>query len=128
MEEEKNVVSTIDEYISLFPPEVQEKLQLLRNFIKEAAPDAQEKISWQMPTFVLHGILVQFAAHQKHIGFYPGPSAVEAFKDKLTEYKSSKGTIQFPYEKPLLFGLISEIVKFRVAANIEKAESKLKKK
>ncbi|MBB6217773.1 uncharacterized protein YdhG (YjbR/CyaY superfamily) [Anaerosolibacter carboniphilus] len=128
MEENKKVFKSIDEYILQFSPEVQEILNVLRKIIKESAPDAEEKISWQMPTFVLHGNLVHFAAHKKHIGFYPGASGIEAFKHKLSEYKGSKGAVQFPIEKPLPYELISEIVRFRVAENIKDAESKLKKR
>ena len=127
MEGNKNVFKSIDEYILQFSPEIQEKLQALRSIIKESAPDAEEKMSWQMPTFALYGNLVHFAAHKKHIGFYPGASGIEAFKPKLSEYKGSKGAVQFPLEKPLPYELISEIVKFRVAENIKKAEGKPKR-
>jgi len=128
MEENKNNFNAIDEYILQFPPEVQEILKTLRNVIKESAPEATEKISYQMPTFVLHGNLVHFAAYKKHIGFYPAPSGIEAFKNELSEYKGAKGSVQFPIEKPLPYELISKIVKFRVAENLKKAEDKLKKK
>lgn len=128
MEENKITHMTVDEYILQCPLEVQEILEALRKVIKESAPDAQEKISWQMPTYVLHGNLVHFAAHKKHIGFYPGPSGIEVFKNELSEYKSSKGAVQFPIGKPMPYELISRIVKFRVAENIKDAEEKLKKK
>ena len=128
MEENKINFNAIDEYILQFPPEVQEILKTLRNVIKESAPEATEKISYQMPTFVLHGNLVHFAAYKKHIGFYPDPSGIEAFKNELSEYKGAKGSVQFPIEKPLPYELISKIVKFRVAENIKRAEVKLKKK
>lgn len=128
MEENKNVLKSIDEYILQFSPEVQEKLQSLRKVIKESAPEAEEKISWQMPTFALHGNLVHFAAHKKHIGFYPGASGIAAFKDKLLEFKGSKGAVQFPIDKPLPYELIKEIVRFRVSENIMEAESKVKKR
>jgi uncharacterized protein YdhG (YjbR/CyaY superfamily) len=124
MEVDKNVFKTMDEYIVQFSPEVQEKLQTLRTVIKESAPDAEEKMSWQMPTFALHGNLVHFAAHKKHIGFYPGASGIEVFKHKLSDYKSSKGAVQFPIEKDIPYELISEIVRFRVAENIKVAENK----
>lgn len=119
---------SIDEYILQFPPEVQEILEMLRKVVKESAPDAEEKISWQMPTFVLHGNLVHFAAHKNHIGFYPGSSGIDAFKNELSEYKGSKGAVQFPIGKPMPYELISRIVKFRVSENIKQAEDKLKKK
>ena len=128
MEENKKNFNSVDEYIVLFSPEVQEILNALRKVIKESAPDAEEKISWRMPTYALHGNLVHFAAHKKHIGFYPGASGIEVFKHKLSEYKGSKGAVQFPIEKPLPYELISEIVKYRVVENTKEAESKLKKK
>ncbi|MEF2966989.1 DUF1801 domain-containing protein [Paenibacillus sp. M1] len=116
---------TIDEYISNWPADVQEILQTLRQVIKNAAPDAKETISYQMPTFALHGNLVHFAAYAKHIGFYPDPSGIEAFKRELSEYKHAKGSVQFPIDKPLPYDLISKIVEFRVAENKDKAASKL---
>ena len=128
MEENKVTFKSIDEYILKFPPEIQEILKVLRKVIKESAPDAEEKISYQMPTFALHGNLVHFAACKNHIGFYPTPSGIDAFKYELSEYKGSKGSIQFPIEKPLPYELISNIVKFRVAENLKRAEDKLKKK
>jgi uncharacterized protein YdhG (YjbR/CyaY superfamily) len=128
MEENKTTFQSVDEYILQFPLEVQEILQKLRKVIKEAAPEAEEKISWQMPTFVLHGNLVHFAAYKNHIGFYPAPSGIDAFKQELSEYKGAKGSIQFPIKKPLPYEVISNIVKFRVVENIKNAEEKLKKK
>ena len=121
MEENKPTFKSIDEYILQFPLEVQEILEKLREVIRESAPNSEEKISYQMPTFYLYGNLVHFAAYKKHIGFYPTSSGIEAFKDRLSEYKTSKGTVQFPIEKPLPYKLISEIVKFRVDMNIKKA-------
>jgi uncharacterized protein YdhG (YjbR/CyaY superfamily) len=128
MEEKKITPKTIDEYILQFPIHIQEILQMLRKVIKEAAPDAHEKISYQMPTFVLHGNLVHFAAFKNHIGFYPAPSAIEEFKDELSKFKGGKGSIQFPIEEPVPYELITEIVKFRVAENMKKAEESSKKK
>jgi uncharacterized protein YdhG (YjbR/CyaY superfamily) len=128
MDESKNTYGSIDEYIILYPPETQEILKTLREVIKAAAPTAEEKISYQMPTFYLHGNLVHFAVCKKHIGFYPAPSGINAFKNELSEYKGSKGAIQFPINKPLPFELISKIVKFRVSENMELADAKLKRK
>lgn len=128
MEGNKITYRSIDEYISNFPPEVQEILKRLRKVIKESAPDAEEKISYQMPAFALHGNLVYFAAYKNHIGFYPTSSGIDAFKHELSEYKGAKGSVQFPIKKPLPYELISKIVKFRVAENIKKAEGKFKKK
>ncbi|MFB6465504.1 iron chaperone [Cytobacillus sp. Hz8] len=118
---------TIDEYINQFPPEIQEKLKALRAIIGETAPEATEKISYQMPTFYLNGNLVHFAAYKIHIGFYPTPSGIMAFQSQLTGYKTSKGAVQFPIKEKLPFDLISAIVKFRVEENKHKAEKKRKK-
>ena len=119
---------TIDEYISQFPHDVQEILKNIRQIIKEAVPEAREKISYRMPTFDLHGNLVHFAAFKKHIGLYPTPSGIETFDRELSEYKTSKGGVQFPLEKPIPYELIKKIVQFRAAENIQKAEEKLKRK
>lgn len=126
MEKNKINFNSIDEYILQFSPEVQEILKTLRKVIREAAPEAVEKISYQMPAFALHGNLVYFAAFKNHIGFYPTASGVAAFKNELSVYKGGKGSVQFPIEKPLPYELISKIVKFKVAENIKQAESKIK--
>lgn len=118
----------IDEYIDQFPPGIQEILREVRQTIREAAPQAREKISYQMPTFDLHGNLVHFAAHREHIGFYPTPSGIEAFEGELSSYESSKGAVRFPIDEPLPLDLISRIVAFRVEENRQKAEAKRKKK
>ena len=128
MEGNKATYTTIDEYISLFPPETQTVLQTVRRAIREAAPDAQEKISWQMPTFYYLGNLVHFAAFKKHVGLYPGASGVETFQEELKEYKTSKGAIQFPYNKPLDLKLIQRIVQFRITGNEAWAKEKTQKK
>lgn len=122
MEEKKVIPKSIDEYIVQFPSDIQQILKTLRKVIKESAPEAKEKISWGMATFVLHGNLVHFAAYKNHIGFYPSPTGIDNFKEELLEYKSSKGAIQFPLTKPIPYELISKIVKFRVAENIRDAE------
>jgi len=116
--------NSIDEYIATFPEEIQEKLAELRATIRASAPDAEEKISYQMPTFALKGNLVHFAAHKKHIGFYPSPSGIQAFKHELSIYEGAKGSVRFPIDKPLPLELISKIVKFRVTENLENAEIK----
>jgi uncharacterized protein YdhG (YjbR/CyaY superfamily) len=107
----------IDEYIATFPPETQTRLSQLRAAIHEAAPQAEETISYQMPAFRQNGVLVYFAAFKNHIGFFPTAAGIEAFKDKLSTYKTSKGTIQFPLNQPLPLDLIKEIVKTRVKQN-----------
>ena len=119
---------TIAEYIAAFPDEIQEILEKIRMTIRQAAPEAQETVSYQMPTFTLKGILVHFAAHKKHIGFYPTPTGIEKFKKELSFYEGAKGSVQFPLEKPIPYELISKIVKFRVKENLEKAAAKGKKK
>jgi uncharacterized protein YdhG (YjbR/CyaY superfamily) len=118
----------IDEYIAGFPKHVQEILEKTRTTIRKAAPDAEEIISYQIPTFTLKGNLVHFAAHKNHIGFYPTPSGIEKFKKELSVYEGAKGSVKFPLEKPIPFGLISRIVKFRVSENLERAKAKQKKK
>jgi uncharacterized protein YdhG (YjbR/CyaY superfamily) len=118
MDNNSNNINTIDEYIATFPEDVQEILKKLRAVIKEAAPEAVEKMSWKMPTFWLNGNLVHFAAYKKHIGFYPAPSGISTFEEELAIYKGAKGSVQFPIDKPLPFELISRIVKFRVDENL----------
>ena len=120
MQGEKDNFQSIDEYIAQFPADVQGKLIEFRRVIIEAAPDATEKITYEMPTFFLYKNLVRFAAFKNHIGFYPAPSGIEAFKDELTAYKTSKGAIQFPIDKPLPLDLIARITAFRVAENLKK--------
>ena len=117
---EKIQANNIDEYISAFPPQVQELLRQVRETIRKAAPNAEETISYGMPTFKLNGNLVHFAAHKNHIGFYPTPSGIEAFNKELSAYKSSKGAVQFPLDQRLPLTLISKIVKLRVKENKEK--------
>lgn len=121
-------VNTIDEYIAGFPKDVQAILQRIRSIIQKAAPDAEEAIKYQIPTFVLHGNLVHFAAFQKHIGFYPTPSGIETFQNELSAYQSAKGSVQFPLDASVPFGLITKIVKFRVKEAREKAATKSRKK
>lgn len=106
--------SSIDEYIAGFPRDVQEILEQIRNTIRRAAPDAEEAIKYKIPTFVLNGNLVHFAAFKNHVGFYPTPSGIEAFKDDLTAYACAKGSVQFPIDKPMPLNLVKEIVTFRV--------------
>jgi uncharacterized protein YdhG (YjbR/CyaY superfamily) len=127
MQTDETGPKNIDEYIAGFPPDIQAILQQIRATIRVAAPDAEETISYQMPTFTLKGILVHFAAHEKHIGFYPTPSGIEKFQNALSGYKSAKGSVQFPLDKPIPFDLIAEIVRFRVKENVEKAEAKKKR-
>lgn len=118
MQETKTTYSTIDEYIETFPEEIQKKLREIRQTIHETAPEATEAISYQMPTFKLNGNLVHFAGYEHHIGFYPIPTGMEAFKDELSHYKTGKGSVQFPLDQPLPLDLIRRIVDFRVKENL----------
>lgn len=118
------VPNTIEEYIAARTPEVQKLLQKVRRTIRKAAPGAEEKISYQLPTYALHGNLVHFGAFSKHIGFYPGADGIKAFQDELAAYTTSTGTIQFPFDEPLPLALITRIVKFRVKQNLDKLAAK----
>ena len=121
MDTSKGQLKTIDEYIHSFPEEVRDILQTLRRAIKEEAPEIVEAMSYQMPTFKLNGKnLVHFAAFKNHIGFYPTPSGMEAFRHELSAYKTAKGSVQFPINQPLPLPLIRKIVAFRVKENVEK--------
>jgi len=122
MEKNGNAPKTIDEYIARYPHDVAQILTQIRSVIKESAPGAVEKISYQMPTFYLNGNLVHFAAFEKHIGFYPTPRGIEAFKDEIARYKWSKGAVQFPIDEPMPYDLIRRIVQFRVAENLKKSD------
>ena len=114
--------TNVDAYISQFPADVQAQLQQLRKIIHTAAPDANEKISYGIPTFYLHGNLVHFAAYRNHIGFYPSSSGMLAFAQELAAYKTSRGTVQFPLGQPLPVELIKKIVAFRVTENLAAAK------
>jgi uncharacterized protein YdhG (YjbR/CyaY superfamily) len=115
----------IDDYIRMFPGDIQIILQNLRQTIRKAAPEAEEAITYQIPTFKLNGNLVHFAAFKKHIGFYPTPSGIEAFKEELSEYEGAKGSVKFPIDRELPLDLVSEIVKFRVRENLEKKQKRI---
>jgi uncharacterized protein YdhG (YjbR/CyaY superfamily) len=128
MESNKAGFRSIDEYIAGFPEETQRTLEELRATIKAAAPNAEEIISYGMPCFALKGNLVYFAVAKNHIGFYPTPSGIEAFKDELSIYEGAKGSVKFPRDKPLPLKLIGKIVEFRVAENLKKAELTSSKK
>ena len=114
----KTPPKNIDEYIASFPEDIQALLEKVRATIRDAAPAAEEAIKYQMPTFTLQGNLVHFAAHKKHLGFYPVPTGVERFKEALSDYEGGKGSVKFPYDKPIPFDIISEVVKFRVKENM----------
>ena len=120
-------ITTVDEYIALFPPEVKVLLKQLRKLITTTAPDAEEVLSYQMPAYKYNGMLIYFAAHKNHIGLYPFKSAIHAFQKELTNYEGAKGTVRFPFDKPLPEKLITKIVKFRVKENLLKTALKKKK-
>ena len=128
MKTDQTSPKTIDEYIAGFPPDVQAILEKVRATIRKAAPGAEETIKYQMPTFTLKGNLVHFAAFKNHIGFYPVPTGIERFKKELSVYTAGKGSVQFPLDRRIPYGLISKIVKFRARENLKKAEAKGKKK
>lgn len=115
---------TVDEYISTFPAGTKSILEEIRRIVKQAAPQAHEVISYNMPAIKLYGVLVYYAAYKEHIGFYPTSSPIEVFKNELSPYKFSKGAIQFPIDQPMPADLITKIVKFRVQADLEKANKK----
>ncbi len=119
---------TVDEYMSSLPKSSREILEHLRKAIKQAAPKAEEMISYNMPAFKFHGVLVYFAAYKTHIGFYPTASPIPIFKKELEKYELAKGTVRFPLDKPLPLALIKKIVKFKMSENIVKEELKIKKK
>ena len=118
------VAKNVDEYLEAFPAGIQAIMEKLRQIIKTAAPKAEEVISYQMPAYKYHGMLVYFAGWKNHIGFYPTSSGTNAFKKELSVYKGAKGSVQFPLDKAIPFSLISKIVKFRVKKNEAKAKAK----
>lgn len=124
MDQRKKPINTIDEYIAQFPGEIRDMLQQLRQTIHEEAPDAQEAISYRMPAFRLKGNLVYFAAFRDHISFFPTSSTIVAFREELSGYKTSKGTIRFPPDKPIPFDLVRKIVRFRVQENLGKKDAR----
>ncbi len=126
MDETKSQFTNIDEYIAMFPADVQLLMQKIRAVVHEAAPEAEERISYAMPAFYMNGNLVYFGGFKNHIGFFPTSSGINAFHNEFTDYKWSKGTVQFPLDKPIPYDLIRRIVQFRVA-EIEKKRPSAKK-
>ncbi|MEJ5995810.1 DUF1801 domain-containing protein [Pedobacter sp. Du54] len=114
-------LTTIDEYIAGFPAHVQEQLQQIRETIQHAAPEATEKISYGMPTFYLNGNLIHFAGYKNHIGLYPAPQGIDAFKEELSAYKGAKGSVQFPLNQPMPLDLIARITMFRAEMQLKKS-------
>lgn len=124
MDKTPNGYASIDGYIADYPPDIQERLEAMRRTIREAAPEAKEIISYQMPTFYLNGNLVHFAAFKQHIGFYPAPSGIEAFREELAAYKGAKGSVQFPLDQPLPLELVRRITAFRAEENLAKGKKR----
>jgi uncharacterized protein YdhG (YjbR/CyaY superfamily) len=119
----------IDEYIAGYPGDVQQRLEKIRETIRKAMPRAEETISYQIPCFTLNGkYVIYFAAFKNHISVYPAPRGYDEFKKELASYEGGKGTVQFPLDKPVPFGLITRIVKFRIAQSRQKEKAKAKKK
>lgn len=127
MDSGDNMPVTVDEYIARFPKDIEQLLQTVRSTIKKAAPGSEETISYGMPAYKFHGVLVYFAGYKNHIGFYATPTGHVAFKEELGIYKQGKGSVQFPHNQPLPLALISRIVKFRVKENLEREKMKKKK-
>ena len=124
MEKSKPIPATVDEYMADFPADVKKRMQQLRKTIKAGAPNADELISYQMPGYKYFGMLVYFAAYKNHIGFYPGTGGLLEFYKELSSFKSAKGSVQFPHDRPIPYDMISKIVKFRVKQNEEKLSLK----
>ncbi len=120
----KKIPKTIDDYIGRYPEEVQRLLTRMRRTIQKAAPQAKEKIRYRIPTFTLRGNLVHFGAFTTHISFFPTSSGITAFQKELSTYKTSRGTVQFPFDKPLPLALVGRIVKFRVKESLDKGKKK----
>jgi uncharacterized protein YdhG (YjbR/CyaY superfamily) len=120
-------MDTIDEYIIRFEPEIQKTLNEIREFMRSEVPEATEKISYGMPTFYLNGNLIHFAAFTGHYGFFPNPSGIDAFEEALASYRTGKGTLCFPFDKPLPWDIIRKVVRFRVRENLNKVRNKKKK-
>jgi uncharacterized protein YdhG (YjbR/CyaY superfamily) len=125
MNNKKTSIGTVDKYIEQFPKEVQKTLRKIRAVIKRAAPNSTERISYQMPTYTMNRNLVHFAGYKKHIGFYPTPSGISAFRKQLALYEGAKGTVRFPIDRPIPFDLIARIVRYRVEEDKGKAKFKL---
>lgn len=120
----KKKAATVEEYIASFPPSVRKKLKQIRSLIKKGPPEITEKIGYGMPSYAYHGVLLYFAAYEKHIGFYAMPSAMKKYADEIEKYDHSSGTIRFNIEKELPLKLIEKIIKFRIKENADKKKGK----
>ncbi|MEO6305100.1 MAG: DUF1801 domain-containing protein [Bacteroidia bacterium] len=121
-------INDVDDYIATFPKEIQKRLKEVRKVVIRSAPKADEVISYQMPGYKFHGMLVYFAGYKNHIGFYPGVEPLIKFKKEISIYKSAKGSVQFPHDQPLPLKLIQRLTVFKVKENLQKAKEKKKKK
>jgi len=126
MQSRNNAVTDVGSYIAGFPAATGKLLKQLRDIIRKAAPDAEELISYGMPAYKYHGVLVYFAGYEKHVGFYPTPSVIKEFAAKIARYKYSKGAVQFPLDAPIPATLVTQMVKFRMKENLAKAAKKKK--
>jgi len=125
---DKKGLNTIDAYIASCPRDVQPILEEIRKTIRKAAPEAEETVKYQIPTFTLKGNLISFAAYKRHIGLYPAPEGDAEFNHRLAVYKTEKSTLRFPLDRPVPYDLISEIVRYRVSDNLKRAENKTRKR
>jgi len=117
-------MNTIDEYIETFEPKIQKTLHEIRDFIKNEVPEAVEKISYGMPTFYLNGNLIHFAAFKNHYSIFPSPSGIDNFEKELAPYRTGKGTLSFPFDKPIPWDILQKVIQFRVKENIHKGKHK----
>ena len=124
MKTERKAPANIDDYIAAFPPDVRSILEKIRSTIRKAAPEAEEKISYQMPTFTLNGNLVHFAAFKNHIGLFPPVKGDEKLQAAIAPYKGEKGNLKFPLDNPIPYTLISQVVKCRVREQLDRSKAK----
>jgi uncharacterized protein YdhG (YjbR/CyaY superfamily) len=120
----KKIFKNVDEYIDAYPENIGERLKKIRAIVKKEAPEAEEVISYNMPAYKFHGMLLYFAVHTSHIGLYAMPSAIIAFRKELKDYETSKGGIKFPFDKQISYDLIRKIVKYKVKENLERMRRK----
>lgn len=124
MQSRNNTVTDVPSYIAGFPAGTAKLLKQFRDIIRKAAPEAEELISYGMPAYKYHGVLVYFAGYEKHVGFYPTPSVIKEFAGKISRYKYSKGAVQFPLDEPIPVSLVTQMVKFRMKENLAKTATK----
>ncbi|MBI2282872.1 MAG: DUF1801 domain-containing protein [Bacteroidetes bacterium] len=128
MQSRNNTVTDVPSYIAGFPAGTAKLLKQFRDIIRKATPEAEELISYGMPAYKYHGVLVYFAGYEKHVGFYPTPSVIKEFAGKISRYKYSKGAVQFPLDEPIPVSLVTQMVKFRMKENLAKTATKKRAK